>query len=389
MEKEKNQIREIKIRKKVIITISVILVLSTITIVLLYFLNLEFRNTIDINILRKNISTETLPTIDLDINKPNQLSVYSKYIAILNEKKVSIYNNYGEMVGEIPVDINNAIFSSSNKYLAIAENGGKNFYLILDTTYLWSGSIEGSIEQIHVNQNGYIAIVTSDSTYKSIITLYDSEGKELLKKFLSATRVIDVSISKDNKYLAVAELDTAGTLLQSKVEIISIENTIKKEGKADIYEYMADKGALITKIKYQDKNRLMCMFDDHIQAVSENLQSENIFQFNNSSFVSINMNNNFVYVTEESKGLFKSSSNVSIANGSGTSVNTYNIEAVAKEVYTCDNVIAINVGMETYFINDLGLLIKKVTSKQEITNVIFSGNLATIVYKDRVEIINL
>ena len=389
MEKEKNQIREIKIRKKVIITISVILILSTITIVLLYFLNLEFRNTIDINILRKNISTETLPTIDLDINKPNQLSVYSKYIAILNEKKVSIYNNYGEMVGEIPVDINNAIFSSSNKYLAIAENGGKNFYLILDTTYLWSGSIEGSIEQIHVNQNGYIAIVTSDSTYKSIITLYDSEGKELLKKFLSATRVIDVSISKDNKYLAVAELDTAGTLLQSKVEIISIENTIKKEGKADIYEYMADKGALITKIKYQDKNRLMCMFDDHIQAVSENLQSENIFQFNNSSFVSINMNNNFVYVTEESKGLFKSSSNVSIANGSGTSVNTYNIEAVAKEVYTCDNVIAINVGMETYFINDLGLLIKKVTSKQEITNVIFSGNLATIVYKDRVEIINL
>lgn len=389
MEKEKNEIREIKIRKKVIITISVILILSTITIVLLYFLNLEFRNSIDINILRKNISTETLPTIDLDINKPNQLSVYSKYIAILNEKKVSIYNNYGEMVSQIPVDINNAIFASSNKYLAIAENGGKNFYLILDTTYLWSGSIEGSIEQIHVNQNGYIAVVTSDATYKAIITVYDSEGKELIKKFLSATRVIDVTMSKDNKYMAVAELDTSGALIQSKVEIISIENTIKNTNKSIIYTYTADKGVLITKIKYQDKNRLMCMYDDHIQVISEDLQSEDIFQFNNVTYVSINMSNNFAYVKEESKGLFKSSSNVNVANASGNVVNTYNIEAVAKEVYTCDNVIAVNVGMETYFINDIGLLIKKVTSKQEITNIIFSSNLATIVYKDRVEIINL
>lgn len=389
MEKDDKKKREIKIRKKVIITISVILILSTITIVLLYFLNLEFRNTIDIKILRKNISTETLPTIDLDINKPNQISVYSKYIAILNEKKVSIYNNYGEMVSQIPVDINNAIFASSNKYLAIAEDGGKNFYLLLDTTYLWSGSIEGSIEQIHVNQNGYIAIVTSDATYKSIITVYDSEGNELIKKFLSTTRVIDVAMSKDNKYIAIAELDTTGVLIQSKVEIISIEKTIRNNEKSDMYLYSADSGTLITKIQYQDKNRLICMYDDHLQAISDNFQSEDIFQFHNATYVSINLNNGFTYVTEESKGLFKSSSIVNIGNYQGVIVNNYNIEAVAKEVYTCDNVIAINVGMETYFINDMGLLIKKVTSKQEITNIVFSGNLATIVYKDRVEIINL
>lgn len=389
MEKDDKKKREIKIRKKVIITISVILILSTITIVLLYFLNLEFRNTIDIKILRKNISTETLPTIDLDINKPNQISVYSKYIAILNEKKVSIYNNYGEMVSQVPVDINNAIFASSNKYLAIAEDGGKNFYLLLDTTYLWSGSIEGSIEQIHVNQNGYIAIVTSDATYKSIITVYDSEGSELIKKYLSTTRVIDVAMSKDNKYVAIAELDTTGVLIQSKVEIISIENTIRNNEKSDMYLYSADRGTLITKIKYQDKNRLICMYDDHIQAISDNFQSEDIFQFHNATYVSINLNNGFTYVTEESKGLFKSSSIVNIGNYQGAIANNYNIEAVAKEVYTCDNVIAINVGMETYFINDMGLLIKKVTSKQEITNIVFSGNLATIVYKDRVEIINL
>lgn len=381
--------REFKIRKKVIITISIILTLFFIVTILLYFLNLDFRNTIDLKILRKNVSTESLPTIDLDIKKSNQLSVYSKYIAILNDKKVSIYNNYGEKVNEIPADINNAIFSSSNKYLAIAENGGKNFYLILDTTYLWSGTAKGNIEQIHVNQNGYIAVVTSDSTYKSIITVYDSEGKELLKKFLATTRVIDVSLSKDNKYIAVAELDTTMALIQSKIEIISIENTLKNDDKSVVYSYNADNGTLITKIKYQDKNKLMCMYDNHIQEISENFETEDIFQFHNASYISINLNNNFTYITEESKGLFKSTSTVNIGNTQGNVINKYNIEAVAKEFYACDSIIAVNVGIETYFINDIGLLVKKVTSKQEITNIVFSGNLATIVYKDRVEIINL
>ena len=393
MEEEKKEInekREFGIRKKVTISISVILILSILVVSLLYVFNVDFREMVDMNVLRKNISTENVPTIDLDINKSNQLWVYSKYIAILNEKKISLYNNYGETIVEIPVDINNAIFASSNKYLAIAEDGGKNFYLFLETTYLWSGAIEGEIKQIHVNQNGYISVVSSDATYKSIITLYDQEGKEKIKKYLSATRVIDVSISKDNKYLAIAELDTSGAFLQSNVEIISVENTIMNNEKSVIYSYNADRGNLITKIKYQDKNRLMCMYNDHIQVIGDNLQSEDVLIENsNVTYVSANLNNNFVYVTEEIKGVFKSSSIVNIGNNQGIITSTYNLEEVAKEIYACDNVIAVNVGLDIYFISENGWLIKKVSSKQEITNISFSSNLAAIVYKDRVEIINL
>ena len=387
---EINEKREIGIRKKVIITISIILILSILVVILLYVFNIEFREMIDTNVLKKNVSTEIVPTIDLDINKPNQLFVYNKYIAILNEKKVSIYNNYGEKIEEIQVDINNAIFASSNKYLAMAEDGGKNFYLFLDTTYLWGGTIDGEIEQIHVNQNGYIAIVTTDATYRSIITLYDQEGKEICKKYLSSTRVIDVSMSKDNKYLAIAELDTSGTFLQSNVEVISVDDVSKDSEKSEIYSYSADRGMLITKIKYQEKNRLVCMYDDHVQVIDENLQSKDVLAKNsNVTYTSVDLNNNFIYVTEEMKGLFKSNSMIHICNNQGVTTSTYNLEETAKEVYTCDNVIAINVGLEVHFINDSGWLLKKVSSKQEITNIFFSGNLAAIVYKDRVEIINL
>ena len=388
--KEVNEKREFNIRKKIIISISSILILSIVILILLYVCNREFRDVIDLNILRKNVSTDEVPTIDLDINKSNQICVYSKYIAILNDKKISLYNSYGEFVTDFSVDINNAIFASTNKYLAIAEDGGKNFYVFLENTYLWSGVIEGEIKQIHVNSNGYIAIVTTDATYKSIITLYNQEGTEMLKKYLSFTRVIDVGISKDNKYLAVAELDTSGTLIQSNVDIISIENTINNVEKSVIYSYNADKGKLITKVKYQDKNRLLCMYDDHVQIIGENLQSDDIFlKSSNVTYASVDLNSNFIYVEEEVKGLFKSSSAIHIGSTQGSVINTYNLDEVAKEIYTCDNVIAVNVGLETYFINNNGWLVKKVSSRQEITNISFSSNLAAIVYKDRVEIIDL
>ena len=58
-------------------------------------------------------------------------------------------------------------------------------------------------------------------------------------------------------------------------------------------------------------------------------------------------------------------------------------------MYTYGNTICINIGTELYFINTSGLLRKKYTSNQEITNVMFSNDTAIVIYKDRVEIIDL
>ena len=58
-------------------------------------------------------------------------------------------------------------------------------------------------------------------------------------------------------------------------------------------------------------------------------------------------------------------------------------------MYTYGNIIGINIGTEMYFVNTNGMLIKKYVAKQEITNVMMSNNLAIIIYKDRIEIVNL
>ena len=51
--------------------------------------------------------------------------------------------------------------------------------------------------------------------------------------------------------------------------------------------------------------------------------------------------------------------------------------------------MAINIGTEIFFLDTNGWLKKKYTSNQEITNVKFSESIATIIFKDKVIIVDL
>ena len=67
----------------------------------------------------------------------------------------------------------------------------------------------------------------------------------------------------------------------------------------------------------------------------------------------------------------------------------YTTESVTKEIYTNNNIIALNLGSEVEFINTNGWLNKKYVAEQEITNIVLANSIAGIVYRDRIEIVNL
>lgn len=381
--------KELVIKKIAKISIIVLICILIGTAITLYFIRQDFRRWIDINILRKDITTSDVANIDLSTNKNNQIYCYGKNICILNDKNLKIYTSSGQEETNISVDINTALFDSNEKYLAIAEKNGQNICTIFDKTFLWKQQVDGEILQIAINQNGYVAVVTTDTTYKSIITLYDQNGKSVLKNYLSTSRVVDVSISKDNKFLAFADIDTSGALIQSNIKIISVDEALKKPEEAIIYTYNADSSKMIVNINYQEKNILACVFNDSVEVINQNANEKKFDIEKNDTFVSGDLNSHIAFITEESTGIFNSRSIVNILNTTNNQRTTYNIDEVVKEMYAYKNTIGINVGTEIYFINTNGMLNKKYTSKQEITNVILSDSLAIIVYKDKIEIIDL
>ena len=387
---EKFQIKkELNIKKVIIISLIITIAIAMIVITILYISKDNFRKWVDIKVLRKNITIENISTIDLDADKNNQIYCYSKYICILNERNLKLYNLSGQNISEIGIDINTALFSSKDKYLAIAEKNGQELCMIYDKQFLWEKKVEGQILKIYVNRNGYVALVTTDTTFKSIITLFDSDGNQLLKNYSASNRVVDVSISNDNKYVAFAELDTSGTLIKSNIKIISVQKALDTPKEAIIKSYEADTSKMIVNITYQDKENLVCVYDDSINMYKQDNNEEILKIDDKVTFMSADFNNSIAYITENVSGIFNSESTVNIINTSNNQRYAYNFEEVPKEMYTCDNIIGINVGSEIYFISTNGMLIKKYTSSQEITNVLMSSELGLIIYKDRIEIINL
>ena len=379
--------RELIIKKIAKISLIVIFIIAIITLVVLYIVRQDFRRWVDITVLRKDITTSDIASIDLTANKNNQIYCYGKNICILNDKNLKIYNPSGEEETDISVDINTAVFDSNGKYLAIAEKNGQNLCTIFDKTFLWKQKVDGEILHISINKNGYVAVVTTDTTYKSIITLYDQNGKSVLKNYLSSSRVVDVSISNDNKYVAFAELDTMVALIQSNIKIISVDKALENAEEAIVYTYNADTSEMIVNINYQDKGVLACHLDDSIKVINSNNIEEKLKIDKNCTFLSCDLNNCFAYINEENSGIFNSKSVLNITNSLNGQNKIYNLSEVIKEMYAYNNIIGVNVGAEIYFINTNGMLIKKYTSKQEIANVILSDELGVIIYKDKIEII--
>ncbi|MEI3357315.1 MAG: DUF5711 family protein [Clostridia bacterium] len=381
-----------KVNKKrlIIATIIAIIVVAAIIAIGLYNTNKQARTWIDKNIFRKEIQQDKAATIEISENQNSNIYAFNKYIGILDKTKFTIYGNTGSKEKELEIQISNPIFNAANRFLAIAENKGQKLYLITDKEITWEAEIEGNISQILVNKNGYVAVVIVDTSYKTVIKMYNPQGKELFNTYLSSTRAVDVSISNDNKYLAIAEIDTSGTIIQSNIKVISIDKASSDPTNSLENTYKSEENKLITSIKYQDKNKLVCMYTDSIHEIV-NEKDETLIELKDKKviFQSILLNGNACQIEEKSSGLFTADSQVNIINTDSKSIKQYTADSIAKELYTYGNIMALNLGTEIEFINTDGWLVKRYVANQEITNIVVSDNLAGIIYRDKIEIVNL
>ena len=349
-------------KKRIVISIIIaIIIISSITIMIIYRKNENFREWFDTQILRKEVNQDRLATISIKEEDNPQIYAYNQYIGILSKNEFKIYGSTAKEEKSLQVEISNPIFASSNRYLAIAENKGKKVYCITDKEIAWEKTVEGNISQIHVSKNGYVALTLVDTSYKTVIAVYDEKGEPLFNKFLSTMRVSDIAISSDNKYLAITEIDASGINVKSQIEVFSVEKAKTDAQNSKVATYEFENNELITNIKYQDKEKLICMSKDKIVEFALDGSKEELFnnESKKTTFQTIELANNVAEIEEKTSDLFSADSVVTIISTENKNTSTYTAKAVTKEIYTSDNIIALNLGTEIEFINTGGWLAKQ------------------------------
>ena len=381
--------RRNRVIKFTILLIFILIIITTIVLTCVYFYNVNFRKWCDEKIINKEVAQSKVKSITINKDENVQVFAYDKYICILRKKTLEFYNRIGSKEGVIEIDITNAEFSAAGRYLAVCEKNGQKICLISGKEKMYENNIEGNITQISVNRNGYLSVVISNTSYKSVVDVFDRNGKEIFKTNLRTARVVDVSISQDSKYLAIAEVDLSGIIIKSSVQIVSMDLAQTNPDEAFINKYEATTGKLIMKIKYQENNRLICMYNDSIDIFYENENKEFVkYDEKKLAFTTINLNNRIVLIEETSSGEYTSDTYLDIVNPNNNKKKQYITSNVAKALTTSENKIAINFGTELHIVNTNGILIKRYKSNSEINNVVMTDNLVAIVYSDNIAIIN-
>jgi len=384
---QKNTTINKKILKNSIITLIIIL---GVILIARYITEEDFRNYVDINIFKRQVEQDTLSNIEIDYESTPNIFAYDKYIAILNKNKLSIYTSDSQKNTSLEINISRPILNSRGKYLVIAEQNGNKLYLIEDSSIVWQAEVEGSISRVNVNKHGFVSVIVTNTTYKSVIISYNKTGKELFRTYLSSTYAICADISNNNKYLAIGEVDYTGTIVKSNVKIISIALAQTNPEESVINKYESEIGQIISNIKYQDKDTAICMFNSYIQKISLDANERLMDINNNALFLDITLENGVAIVEKQSSGLFSYEYEMKIKNTSSVLENLYILDSdVPRNVIVCEDKIGINLGTEVQIVNSRGLLLKKYKSKQEIKSLVLGNKIAGIIYKDKIELINL
>ena len=218
--------------------------------------------------------------------------------------------------------------------------------------------------------------------------LFNEKGDLLFSKYLS-NYVIDVDISEDSKYLAIAEVDNSTILPVTKIEIVSIElASTASDNDATVNTYEADSNELLTGMKYQSKNILLCSFENYVLKMTAS-SFERMYDFSDlTAYLEVNSRRGFVRIDKEESSVFKSDYRLKVTNENNVE-KVYIIEGSIKSLVCKDDKIALNLGKEVQFVNNNGWLVKKFVGNQEVKSVLVSSNLGIIVFKDRISIVNL
>ena len=132
------------------------------------------------------------------------------------------------------------------------------------------------------------------------------------------------------------------------------------------------------------------MFNNYIQKVTTN-SNERLYDITNKDvFVDISLKDGIAIIDKQSSGLFSYEYEVDIKSINSKSESLYILNSdLPKAMSVSANIMALNLGNEVQIINSKGWLLKKYTSSKQIDKIVLGDSIAGVVYKNKIEIIDL
>lgn len=138
-------------------------------------------------------------------------------IVMVSRSGARYYSLLGEPYSERVISFQNPVLHRGNQNTVVYDAGGRVLLVYGEQKEKFSLNLgdSGTILLAHMNSNDWLVVVTQESGYKGIVTVYNKEYQAVMNVSLSTTYVMDGYLSPDNRKLAIV------TVGQDKGEFFS------------------------------------------------------------------------------------------------------------------------------------------------------------------------
>ena len=230
-------------------------IIIAITIIVVIYLNPNKNN--NDKLTQKDFKT-------IDISSGEQVYTYDSYIYIYGKAGIKIIKDQN-IILEDNFSLENPYVVTSYDKIAICDNNGKVVRIYSNSGHMYTINTVNNILGFTINKNGFLSIILkNDNNYQ--IDIYNKDGDNIYSiKDISYDQGVPVgiSISQDNKVLAVSYIQTTSATVDSNIVFYSIQDNklfggfVKQEQVAGI-------------IKFVDNSNLVCVSDREIFIIKSN-----------------------------------------------------------------------------------------------------------------------
>ena len=325
-------------------------------------------------VFNKNITDEDVTVVEL-IASNNKIYSYYNEVLVADSTGMATYNRYGKKTWDI--DMQGAIDSkiaTAGKYLQVVNSDKSMVYIFNDKYETAQIRVEGKILYGTINTKGDSIIEYEVSGNKTVLSIYDKNGKLKYNVKLSNNTIAQYVLSNDSTKLAYVDVNINGISANSSVKLLNLK---EKNDELKVEQIALEENTLIYELDFSGNN-LVYRTDKNVVSINMKSKNKKISSIEQEGIVALDLNKNKYSYAEFENGKYF----LGIKTIGGKDKKEVEIEQLPKHFVYVKDKVYISFQKEMYIYNNSKQQIKKYKSDMVITKPVILGegnNIAFLV----------
>ena len=147
---------------------------------------------------------------------------------------ISLYSGSGTQYIDQSVKMNAPAADVQGSSAVVYDAGGSELYVIKQRELVFTLESSGTLLSAHLNGAGQLVVVSQESGFRGVVTVYDTAYAPQTALRLSSSYVMDADLSDDGRTLAVVTIGQTGGTFASTLSLYDLSGTPGEEISYDV-----------------------------------------------------------------------------------------------------------------------------------------------------------